>query len=85
MNDENHWLLKLMMMNREFVLLLEMKFSSLMMVVVVEELIVFEVDRYEHLIDQFFQELFEFVHRVMVKYDNYLKSDLIFFEYHLID
>jgi hypothetical protein len=72
-----------MMMNREFVLLLEMKFSSLMMVV--EELIVFEVDRYEHLIDQFFQELFEFVHRVMVKYDNYLKSDLIFFEYHLID
>jgi hypothetical protein len=52
---------------------------------VVEELIVFEVDRYEHLIDQFFQELFEFVHRVMVKYDNYLKSDLIFFEYHLID
>jgi hypothetical protein len=51
----------------------------------VEDLIVFEVDRYDYLIDRFFQELIEFVRKVMVKYDNDLKFDLIFFEYHLID
>lgn len=75
MNDENHWLLS------------EKKFSFvLMMVMMVEEdLIVFEVDRFGYGIDRFVQEPNEFVRKVMVMFDNNSRFHLIVVQFHSID